>query len=185
MPDRGFQTLEFGRVVTEPGHPFRLFADEEHPATHQLVQFPENFQTHRPRPLSQRNHFIGHSAFRHSPSVPDGKKIQQGVRTAEIVGVTCRYFRMGPPVFGHDIGAFPVVNQDIRHVTALLEQVAAAGQVIRPVLRIIRPGLVPAEPLAEDQQAQAGLQLVRRLMRAFMDEKAVETAEQCQVGSDF
>ena len=92
---------------------------------------------------------------------------------------------MGSPVFGHDVGALPVVDQDIRHVMALLEQVAASGKVIRPILRIISPGLVPAEPLAEDQQAQAGLQLVRRLMGAFVDEKAVETAEQRQVGGDL
>ena len=140
VPDAGFQTLELGGVATLSGHLFRLLANEEDAFAYQLVQFPQHFGAHHLRVLSQGNYLI----------IMYGGNVEQGVRAAEIVGIAFRNLRQPFPAFSYHVGVLSVVPQDVGHGVALLKHIAAAGQVVRPVFGVFRPGLVAAEPLAED-----------------------------------
>ena len=61
----------------------------------------------------------------------------------EVVGIPVRDLGKRPFEEPADRVVLPVVIEDIGLVTALLQQEAAAGEVIRPGLRLVRPGLVP------------------------------------------
>ena len=115
----------------------------------------------------------------------DGRNVQQGVRAAEIVCVAVRYIRQPFPAFGHHIGVLPVIPQDIGYGVTLLKHIAASGQIVRPVFGVFRPSLVAAEPLAENEQAQARAKVVGRLVGAFVDEEPVEAGQHGQIGRNL
>ena len=81
-----------------------------------------------------------------------------------------------------DVGVFAIVPEHVGHVMAPLEHVAAAGQIVRPIARIRRPGVVAVEPLAEHHQSQARLVGVGRLVGAFVDHEAGDAAVHRDVG---
>ena len=105
-----------------------------------------------------------------------GYQFKQGilVQVIEVVAERYRGVLMGKQA-GDDI-VLAIVIEHVCHVTALLEHVTAAGEVVGPCLCHFRPGLVAVEPLAIDHQSQTRPLVIDRLVGTLVDDKAVGAA---------
>ena len=82
--------------------------------------------------------------------------MQQSVGIDEIVGITRRD---GRKLMAEETGnavVLAVIIQDVGLVMPLLQEIGTSGQVIRPDLGLLRPGIVAVEPLTVSDEKIRG-----------------------------
>src|ERR1035438_287712 len=80
---------------------------------------------------------------------------------------------------------FAVEIDKVRAKMSLLQQIAAAREIVDPWSGLFGPCLVAIEPLAEGSKCQAWRLVDQRLMSRFMNNKAVDAIQELLIGGGF
>src|ERR1700690_1793556 len=81
-----------------------------------------------------------------------------------------------------DIRVFTVKIKYVRGKMPLLQQERIASEIAGPDIRLLCPGFVAIEPLSARPERQARRLVDKRLMRRFVNHKAVDAVEEFLVG---
>ena len=124
---------------------------------------------------------VAHPRFGDEVSVDGEHGPLQGVGIDEIVRIAGRDVRQFVPEQAGDAVVFAVIIEDVGFEAALLQQIGAAGQIVRPGAGLLRPGVVAVEPLAIADEVQARPVRVVRLVRGLVDDEPVQAAGKAKI----
>ena len=113
----------------------------------------------------KHQNLVLHSAWHSDKPVFGLGQITDHGRAEIVVVVAVRKGRDFLEHYSRCVVVLTVVVGDIGHETALLKHITAAGQIIRPCLRLVGPGLVTVEPLAVFSETESRDLVVNRLVR--------------------
>ena len=80
---------------------------------------------------------------------------------------------------------FAIIIKYIGHIAALLQHVAAAGEIVGPCSGLFSPRLMAVEPLSVEVQSESGAHVVQWLMGTLVYNKAVGTVGHFKIGRRF
>ena len=172
-------------VVVHARGLFRKGPADGNPFLRQIDDAPQDRKGHPLAVAPEEEDLVGHAGFRNQLSLlrPDG--LQESLRIDIVEVVSFRNRLDINAIKSRQRIVLPVVEQDVSHEPALLQQIAGPRQVVHPGSDHPRPGLMPAEPLPEPSQPGPRNLVIGRLMRGFMEDETVETAFHGDVGNVF
>ena len=176
------QLVELRLIVGQAGIVGRLRPGHHRARLHQFVNRAQHRQRHVPAIGIEPQHAIAHAARRRDPPVRHAQLVNQRIGVDVIEAIARRHIRR---LIRKDRGQVRILAVEINQVRAevpLLQQEAAARQVVDPRPCLFRPGLVAVEPLAEGSQRQSRRLAHQRLVRRLVNHKAVDAVQQLLIG---
>ena len=167
------------RVILQARVLLGLRPDQRHPGGDQFLELAQHFHRHVAA-VGQHEQPVGHAVGQNDPAVAHGQPREQHFGIADVVVVARP--QCGIDVLGADEVRRPVavVEQHVGDESALLEQVAATGDVVGEAA-----GLIPPGDLAVEMGAGAELR-ARRAVAAVRgageDEEMVEALAEGPIG---
>ena len=175
VPDIGNYSSEFSLVIKKGSGFLRSLSHEDGAVVHQRLEFPQDLKAHRAAVVTQDENLVLHSGLGDKVISAYGKNIEDAVRIDEVEGVASGDLRKLMAVDTGDVGILAIEEENIGHVLALLEHVAASCQIVRPVAGVFGPCLVTVEPLSEYHQPHSGTMGIGRLVGTLVDDETVES----------